>query len=174
HRGRDGASGRSRPTGLQRAARCRTKLRLLERSADPQQAVPEEARTDRSPGTGVIAGAAAVASGGKNAAGARGDHGDPIDGVGQEGHTEADSLHDDDEVCGGDGAQSRGPTPARPPLVDGPTAIPRGAACPGHLLHSAPEWLPKRCRESPGPKVPWLTEAAGTDLERPWRGGGAA
>ena len=46
-----------------------------------------------------------------------------VDGVGQEGHAAADSLHDDDQVCGGDGHQSGGPTPARPSSVDSPTAM---------------------------------------------------
>ena len=58
-----------------------------------------------------------------------------------------------------------GQTPARPPLVDGPTAIPRGPACPCHLLHSAPEWRTTMRGQEQEPKVPWLTEAGGTDRE---------
>jgi transposase len=95
-------------------------------------------------GLGAIAGAAAVAAGGAHPARACGDHGQSVNRVGQEGHAEADSLHDDDQVCRGDGAQSRGPTPARPPPVDGPTAIPRGTACPSDLLHRSPEWITRR------------------------------
>jgi hypothetical protein len=67
-----------------------------------------------------------------------------VDGVGQEGHAEADSLHADDQVCRGDGDQSGGPAPARPPSVDRPTAIPRGTACPCHLLHRSPKWIMRR------------------------------
>jgi hypothetical protein len=47
----------------------------------------------RSPGAGLIAGAPTLAAGGENTAGPCGDHREDVDGMGQEGLAEADSLH---------------------------------------------------------------------------------
>ena len=99
----------------------------------------EEARADGSSGAGVLAGAVAVASGRENAACPRRDDREHAPGVGQEGDAAAHSLHGDDQVCGGDGEQSRRPTPTRPTPGDGPTAIPPGTGGPCHVLYGAPE-----------------------------------
>lgn len=45
-----------------------------------------------------------------------------------------------------------------------------GGPCP--LLHRPPEGLTTRGGAEQAPTGPWLTEAGGTDRERPWRGGG--
>src|SRR4029453_6997243 len=101
----------------------------------------EEARADRSLGAGLITGVAAVASGGANAAGPRGDDGKPVDGVGQEDHPEAHSVHDDDQICGGDGAQSRRPTPTRTAVVRCPTGLSQRSRRACNLLYPAPKWI---------------------------------
>src|SRR5262249_28153831 len=103
--------------------------------------ISEEARADRSPGAGVIAGAAAVASGGANTAGPRGDDRTAVDGMGQEGHPEANSVHDADQICSGDGAQSRGPTPSRAAVVHCPTGLSPRSRRAYHLLYPAPKWM---------------------------------
>src|SRR5215216_6906334 len=98
-----------------------------------------------------------MASGRAHLAHARGDHGECTDGVGQEGHADADGLHDEDQVFRSDGDQSRGATPTRPSPVDSPTAIPRGAAGPYHILYRSREWVTRaQCWQELGPNVPQL------------------
>src|SRR5262245_35284420 len=108
-----------------------------------------------------MAGAAPVAAGGAHPTRARGDHGPSVDGVGQESDPEADGLHDEDQVCGGDGAQSGRPTPTRPPPVDGPTALPPGAGGSCDVLHRSPEGIPRCGGQEPESTVPGLTETGG-------------
>jgi len=76
-------------------------------------------------------------------------------GVGHAGHAAAASLHAEDPVCRREGEQSRGATPTRPPAVDRPTAIPRGATGPCHLLDRSREWgTSARCWQELGPNGP--------------------
>jgi transposase len=71
--------------------------------------------------------------------------------------THKPTAFDDDQVCGSDGHQSRAPTPAHPPTIDGPTAISPGTGCPCDLLHSSPEWLTRCGWQEQESNVPWLT-----------------
>jgi hypothetical protein len=67
--------------------------------------------------------------------------GNPLMGVGQEDHPEAHSVHDDDQICGGDGTQSRGPTPPRTAVVRCPTGLSQRSRRACHFLYPAPKWM---------------------------------
>jgi hypothetical protein len=102
-----------------------------------------------------MAGPAAGAAGRAPPARARGDPRACTDGVGPEGHADADGLREEEPVGRSAGEPRRGATSTRPPPVDRPTARPRGAAGPSPLLSRAREWgTSARCGQERGPHGP--------------------